>query len=63
MDEQFLLQEFEYIANKLDLTVSELRSIFEGENKSYKNYKNKKTIISLGTQIMRALGLEERLFR
>jgi N-acetyl sugar amidotransferase len=63
MDEQFLLQEFEYVANKLDLSVKELRDIFDGENKTYRDYKNKKYVIGLGTQIMRVLGLEERLFR
>jgi N-acetyl sugar amidotransferase len=63
MDEQFLRQEFEYVANKLDLTVSELQQIFEGENKTYRDYKNKKWIIGLGTKVMALLGLEKRLFR
>jgi N-acetyl sugar amidotransferase len=63
MDEQFLRQEFEYVANKLDLTVEELQTIFEGENKTYRDYKNKKFIIDLGTRAMRLLGLEKRLFR
>jgi N-acetyl sugar amidotransferase len=63
LDEQFLLQEFEYVANKLDLTVAELREIFEGENKTYRDYKNKKKIIGLGATVMRFLGLEKRYFR
>ncbi|HXH99854.1 MAG TPA: N-acetyl sugar amidotransferase [Sphingobacteriaceae bacterium] len=63
LDEQFLLNEFEYVANKLDLTVEELRAIFEGENKTFKDYKNKKSIIGYGAKVMRALGLERRLFR
>jgi len=63
MDEQFLRQEFEYVANKLDLTVEQLQQIFEGENKTYRNYKNKKWIIGLGTKVMALLGLEKRLFR
>jgi len=63
LEEQFLLQEFEYVANKLDLTVQELRHIFNGENKTYRDYKNKKNIIGLGTKVMRVLGLEKRLFR
>lgn len=63
MNEQFLRQEFEYVANKLDLTVSELQQIFEGKNKTYRNYKNKKWIIGLGTKVMALLGLEKRLFR
>lgn len=63
MDEHFLKQEFEYIAHKLDLTVAELQTIFECENKTYRDYKNIKSIISLGTKVMMALGLEKRLFR
>ena len=35
MDEHFLKQEFEYVANKLDLTVDELQAIFEGPNRTY----------------------------
>lgn len=63
LDEQFLLKEFEYVANKLDLSVDELQAIFDGENKTYKNYRTKKWIIDLGTRVMVKLGLERRLFR
>ncbi len=47
LDEQFLLQEFEYVANKLDLTVQELQEIFDGENKTFHDYRNKRTLIGL----------------
>lgn len=63
MDEHFLEQEFEYVANKLSLTVKELREIFEGQNRTYKNYKNKRTLIGIGAVGMKILGLERRLFR
>lgn len=63
MSQEFLKQEFEYVANKLDLTIQELQKIFEGENKTYASYKNKKNIIDLGAKTMRFLGLERRLFR
>jgi N-acetyl sugar amidotransferase len=63
LDEHFLEQEFEYVANKLDLSVAELRQIFEGENKTYHAYKNKRYLIGLGSNVMRTLGLEKRLFR
>ena len=33
LDEQFLIQEFEYVANKLGLSVEELQTIFKGKNK------------------------------
>ena len=63
MSEQFLRQEFEYIAHKLDLTVEELRNIFNGKNKTYKDYRNKRFIISAGAKAMKLFGLEKRLFR
>jgi len=63
MDEQFLRNEFEYVAHKLDLGVDVLQEIFEGENKTYLDYKNKRALIGLGTRIMSALGLEKRLFK
>ena len=59
----FLKQEFEYVANKLDLSVDELQDIFNGDNKTYRDYKNKKGIIDLGARAMTILGLEKRLFK
>lgn len=63
IDEHFLNQEFEYVAHKLGLTVEELQEIFEGENKTYHDYKNKRWAIGVGAKVMRFLGLERRLFR
>jgi hypothetical protein len=63
LDEQFWKQEFEYVANKLDLTVQELQSLFDGENKSFRDYRNKRFLIGLGAKMMKNLGLEKRLFR
>jgi N-acetyl sugar amidotransferase len=63
LDEHFLQREFEYVAHKLDLTVDELRSIFEGPNRTYRDYRNKRWLIGLGAAAMRVLGLERRYFR
>jgi N-acetyl sugar amidotransferase len=63
MDEHFLNQEFEYVAHKLDLTVEDLRALFKGENKTYRDYRNKRWAIGLGANVLRAIGLERRLFR
>lgn len=63
MDEHFLTQEFEYVGNKLGLTVAEFQEIFEGKNKTYRDYKNKRWAIGVGANVMRWLGLEKRLFR
>ena len=63
LDEFTLQKEFDYIADKLDYTRQELQELFEGENKTYKDYKNKRKLIGLGTIIMCKSGLEKRLFR
>lgn len=63
LDEQFLKGEFEYVANKLDLSVEQLQAIFDGENKTYRSYRNKRFLIGIGSRVMSALGLERRLFR
>ena len=57
------MDKFEYVANKLDLSKGELKQLFELPKKYYHDYKNKKWLISLGTKIMRYLGLERRYFR
>ena len=51
------------MANKLDLSVDELRAIFEAPNKTYRDYRNKRWAIGLGASVLRGLGLERRLFR
>lgn len=63
MDEHFLKQEFEYVAHKLDLTVDELQQIFDAPKKTYRDYRNKRWMIGLGTTVLRTLGLEKRHFR
>ncbi|QVM92798.1 N-acetyl sugar amidotransferase [Pseudomonas entomophila] len=63
LDERFLTSEFEYVANKLDLTVEQLQEIFNGTNKTYHDYRNKRFLIGVGSRVMSALGLERRLFR
>ena len=41
LSEEFLQKEFDYVADKLDLTRAELQEIFDGENKTFHDYKNK----------------------
>lgn len=63
LDEHTLRQEFRYVANKLDLSEDELQVIFDGPNKTYRDYRNKKAIIGLGASVMQKFGMEKRLFR
>jgi hypothetical protein len=63
MNEHFLVQEFEYVAHKLGLTTDQLQQLFDAPNKTYRDYMNRRWLISLGAYAMRWLGLEKRYFR
>ena len=63
MDDHFLDQEFKYVSSKLDLKIHELQEIFDGNNETYKSYKNKRWAIGVGSKALRFLGMERRLFR
>ena len=58
-----LAKEFEFVASKLDISIDELQYLFDGENKTYKDYKNKRFLIGIGARILQKLGLEKRLFK
>lgn len=63
MSDEFMKNEFEYVANKLGLNVQELQAIFEQPNKTYADYKNKLWLIQLGAKMINLLGIERRHYR
>lgn len=62
-DEQTMRADLEYIAAKLDMSAAQLEALIEGENKTFRDYKNSWGLIRLGTVILRALGAEKKKFR
>ena len=62
-DEQTMRADLEYIAAKLDMSAAQLEALREGENKTFRDYKNSWGLILLGTVILRALGAEKKKFR
>jgi N-acetyl sugar amidotransferase len=58
-DPETINADFEFIANKLGISVEALRGYFDAPNKTYKNYKNQQSIYDVGAKIMRALGVEK----
>jgi len=56
-------QDFEYIANKLGITVQELEQYRDGPNKTYRDYKNAMTFNDIGTWGMPALGKRGPILR
>lgn len=63
LDDQTMREEFEFVAKKLSMTPAELQALFDGPNKTYRDYKNKEHLINLGTTLMRTLGIERRVIR
>lgn len=61
--EKTMLEDKEYIAKKLGISVDEFDKIIDGENKTYRDYKNSYWLISLGTVVLRKLGIEKKKFR
>jgi N-acetyl sugar amidotransferase len=62
-DPELARQDFEFVANKLDITVDELQAIFDGRNRKHSDYKTSASLIGLGTTVMRALGVQRAIIR
>jgi N-acetyl sugar amidotransferase len=63
ISEKEMMDDFEYVAKKLDLTSVQLQELFDGENKSFREYKNNLFLINLGTKVMQSIGVEKRVIR
>lgn len=55
--------DFEYIANKLDISQSELQSYFDQPNKTYRDYKNQESMFEFGAKVLKWLGVERSIKR
>jgi len=62
-DEREMAQDFEYVAKKLDFSISELQALIDGEKKSYRDYKSNMPLISFGTKILRIFGIQKQTMR
>lgn len=61
--DELIKEDTEFIAEKLGITVNELNELVAGENKTFEDYDNSFGMIQLGTKVLRALGIEKKLFR
>jgi len=57
-DEQTIKNDFEYISNKLSISVDELQRYMDMEKKTYKDYKSQNRTYYIGAIAMRLLGIE-----
>ncbi len=58
LDEVTAAQEFEYVANKLRISVEELEGYFNAPNRTYRDYKSQESIYAMGAKVMKFFGLE-----
>jgi N-acetyl sugar amidotransferase len=58
LDEATVRQEFEYVANKLGISIAELQGYFDAPNKTYRDYRSQDVFYTVGARAMKALGLE-----
>tara|TARA_Y100000385_G_scaffold77414_1_gene78545 strand:- start:8268 stop:9407 length:1140 start_codon:yes stop_codon:yes gene_type:complete len=58
-DKENIKHDFEFVANKLDMSTDELQACFDAPNKTYKDYKNQEWIYDIGAKVLRAIGLEK----
>ena len=57
-DANFLDDDFQFIANKLDISVDELKGYFTAPNKTYRDYRNQDFLYRFGAKVLRAFGKE-----
>jgi N-acetyl sugar amidotransferase len=58
LDDATVRQEFEYVANKLNITTAELQGYFDAPSNTYRDYRSQQAFYSIGARAMRWLGLE-----
>lgn len=58
LDEATAAQEFEYVANKLRISVDELQGYMDAPNRTFREYKSQENIYFVGAKAMKLLGLE-----
>jgi N-acetyl sugar amidotransferase len=57
-DEGTIAHDLEFVANKLDISVDELKGYMELPKKSYQDYKSQRWVYDMGAKVMKMLGLE-----
>jgi N-acetyl sugar amidotransferase len=62
-DETELRNDIEYFATKLGISVDEFHAIVAGENRSWRDYRNRHWLIQMGNRTLYSLGVQKVLIR
>lgn len=60
---EMMKEDMEYIAKKLGVSSEEFEKIIDGENKTYRDYKNSLGLIEQAIKVAKLIGVEKRNFR
>ena len=55
--------EFEYVANKLGISINELQKYFDQPNKTHKDYPNQEILFNFGARVLKFFGIEKSIKR
>jgi N-acetyl sugar amidotransferase len=58
LNEATVMQEFEYVASKLGISVEELQGYLSSPNKNYRDYRSQAYLYTVGAKVMRFLKLD-----
>jgi N-acetyl sugar amidotransferase len=61
--EETIAHDFEYVATKLGISVEEFKELMNGENRTYKDYKNEMAVMNIGTKVLRFFGVQRAIIR
>ena len=62
-DPDEMKKDFEFVAKKLGLTTDSLQDLMDGDNKTYKEYKNNLFTINLGTKVLTLFNKNYQIFK
>lgn len=62
-DEKIVLEDMKYITNKLGLEKEEFISLMNGDNKTFRDYRNGEKLLKLAIKFAMLVGIEKRNFR
>lgn len=58
-DQEIIDQDFEFIANKLGISIDELKGYFHAPNKTYKDYESQENVYKVGAKVLKLFGIEK----
>lgn len=62
-DEVLAMQDLDFVAKKLDITPETIIDLMQGENKTFRDYKNNEKILKMAIRFAMLIGMEKRNFR